>query len=175
VDGVVVGHVGTTLAVSSSMPVRDVEWYSAPRTGLRVLSNRGANGIDGVLSTSLGVAATGQKTHVLLGDLAFVHDIGALALAARRTDLDWHATVIDNSGGAIFSFLPQAQSLSSERFEQLFGTPHGLDLEAIVQAFGLADRITVVRSDRGANVADHDAIHAAVAEAVAKALDRCSS
>jgi 2-succinyl-5-enolpyruvyl-6-hydroxy-3-cyclohexene-1-carboxylate synthase len=156
---------GTTLFVSSSMPVRDVEWYGAPRTGVRVLANRGANGIDGVLSTALGVAASGAKTVVLLGDLAFLHDVGALALAARRTDLDLSIVVVDNGGGGIFSFLPQAQSLEAGRFEQLFGTPHGLDLEAVARGFGLSN-VTVHRTDRAANVQAHDAIHAAVAEAL---------
>jgi 2-succinyl-5-enolpyruvyl-6-hydroxy-3-cyclohexene-1-carboxylate synthase len=156
---------GTTLVVSSSMPVRDVEWYSEPRTGIRVVANRGANGIDGVLSTALGVAASGAKTVVLLGDLAFVHDVGALALAARRPDLDLSIVVVDNSGGGIFSFLPQAQALGHDRFEQLFGTPHGLDLSAVARGFGLHN-VTVRRTDRAENVKAHDAIHAAVADAL---------
>ena len=157
---------GTTLVVSSSMPIRDVEWYMAPRTGLRVLANRGANGIDGVLSTALGVAASGAKTHVLLGDLAFIHDVGALALMARRPDLDIAVTVVDNGGGGIFSFLPQAESLPAERFEQLFGTPHGLNLAAVAEGFGVGDVVEVVTTSREDNVRHHEAIHAAVAEAL---------
>jgi 2-succinyl-5-enolpyruvyl-6-hydroxy-3-cyclohexene-1-carboxylate synthase len=156
---------GAVLVVSSSMPVRDVEWYGAPRSGVRVVANRGANGIDGVLSTALGVAASGAKTVVLLGDLAFVHDIGALALLARRPDLDVEVVVIDNDGGGIFSFLPQAQSLAPDRFEQLFGTPHGLDLATVAKGFGV-DSVRVVKSDRADNVAAHDEIHAAAADAV---------
>jgi 2-succinyl-5-enolpyruvyl-6-hydroxy-3-cyclohexene-1-carboxylate synthase len=155
---------GSTLVVSSSMPVRDVEWYGAPRTGVRVLANRGANGIDGVLSTALGVAASGAKTVVLLGDLAFLHDVGALATAARRPDLDIEVVVVDNGGGGIFSFLPQAQSLGAERFEQLFGTPHGLDLDAVAKGFGVP--VTVHRTDRADNVRAHEAVHAAVAAAL---------
>jgi 2-succinyl-5-enolpyruvyl-6-hydroxy-3-cyclohexene-1-carboxylate synthase len=165
---------GTTLVVSSSMPIRDVEWYAAPRHNIRVVANRGANGIDGVLSTALGIAAAGTRTHVLLGDLAFIHDIGALALLARRPDLDCTVTVVDNDGGGIFSFLPQAGALDPARFEQLFGTPHGLDLGAIAAAFGVSDKVTVVKptTDREANVAAHDAIHTAVAQALTAAPPR---
>jgi 2-succinyl-5-enolpyruvyl-6-hydroxy-3-cyclohexene-1-carboxylate synthase len=157
---------GAALVVSSSMPVRDVEWYSAPRHGIRVFANRGANGIDGVLSTALGVAASGVKTVVLLGDLAFLHDVGALALLARRPDLDVEVVVVDNDGGGIFSFLPQARVVEPERFEQLFGTPHGLDLEAVADGFGVGHRVRVVKTDRAANVADHDRVNEAVARAV---------
>lgn len=158
---------GANLVVSSSMPVRDVEWYAAPRDGVRVFANRGANGIDGVLSTALGVAAgsPGQKTVALVGDLAFLHDVGALALAARRTDLDCEFVVVDNGGGGIFSFLPQAQSLPPETFEQLFGTPHALNIEAIARGFG-APNVRVLSSDRSDNVSDHSHIHDAVAKAL---------
>src|SRR5690606_18464493 len=100
------------------------------RTDITVHANRGANGIDGVVSTAVGVAATGVPTSVLVGDLAFVHDSTALvALAARGVDLT--IVVVDNDGGGIFSFLPQASQLPSERFEQLFGTPHGTDCVAL--------------------------------------------
>jgi 2-succinyl-5-enolpyruvyl-6-hydroxy-3-cyclohexene-1-carboxylate synthase len=181
---------GSALVVSSSMPVRDVEWYGRPRDGVRVFANRGANGIDGVLSTALGVAAAASApdspTFALVGDLAFVHDVGALALAARRPDLACTFVVVDNDGGGIFSFLPQAGALAPERFEALFGTPHGLDLAAVASGFGLpvvpldealADalapagapgpRLVHVRTDRAANVAVHDELHAAVAAALA--------
>lgn len=175
---------GATLVVSSSMPVRDVEWYAAPRPDLRVLANRGANGIDGVTSTAVGVAATGGRTAVLIGDLAFLHDAnGLLGLAGRSLDLT--IVVVDNRGGAIFSFLPQQTSLSTARFEQLFGTPHDVHLAGLAAAHGLpavtvhdADLVgptvgglvagrgttlVIVETDRAANVAVHDALHAAVA------------
>lgn len=162
---------GANLVVSSSMPVRDVEWYAAPREGIRVFANRGANGIDGVLSTALGVAAgsPGVPTVALVGDLAFVHDVGALALAARRPDLDCTFVVVDNQGGGIFSFLPQAHELSASEFEQLFGTPHALNIEAIAHAFG-APKVRVLKSDRSNNVSDHSKVHEAVAAAVEVAL-----
>ncbi len=180
-----------TLVVSSSMPVRDVEWYGAPREGLRVLANRGANGIDGVVSTGVGAAlaarGTGSPTVVLVGDVAFLHDTNALlGLVARSVDLT--VVVVDNDGGGIFSFLPQAAALDAARFEQLYGTPHGVDLPTLAAAHGLmtvepataADvtdavlasigaggaRIVRVRTDRAANVAVHDAVHAAVAAAL---------
>lgn len=175
---------GATLVVSSSMPVRDVEWYAAPRDGLTVHANRGANGIDGVIATAIGVAVgSGRPTVLLIGDLAFVHDSAALVALARRR-LDLSIVVVDNDGGGIFSFLPQAAALPGERFEQLFGTPHGSGIAQLAAAHGLAvteldDRaelvhwlarrgigIGVVRSDRGANVAVHDALHRAVRAAV---------
>jgi 2-succinyl-5-enolpyruvyl-6-hydroxy-3-cyclohexene-1-carboxylate synthase len=157
---------GATLVVSSSMPIRDVEWFAAPRDGVRIVANRGANGIDGVMSTALGVAAaTGAPTYALLGDLAFLHDVGALALAVRRPDLDCTFVVVDNGGGGIFSFLPQATALSGATFEQLFGTPHGLNLEAIAQGFG-APKVQVLRSDRSHNVSVHSDIQSAVTAAL---------
>jgi 2-succinyl-5-enolpyruvyl-6-hydroxy-3-cyclohexene-1-carboxylate synthase len=172
----------SALVVASSMPVRDVEWYGGRFDGVRVLSNRGANGIDGVVSTGIGVAAaTGRPTAVLLGDVALLHDSSALVALARR-GLDLRIVVVDNDGGGIFSFLPQATTLPAERFEQLFGTPHGTDLVALAQAHGLPARtVTTVEelqaalaepgpslirvpSDRPSNVAAHDALHAAISQ-----------
>lgn len=182
---------GSNLVVSSSMPVRDVEWFGAPRDGLRVLSNRGANGIDGVVSTAIGVAAarTGP-TCALLGDLAFLHDATGIA-AGRASDTPVRCTlvVVDNGGGGIFSFLPQAGELAPPTFERLLGTPHELDLVAVARAFGahaevvgsvkelvsaidltqsdeIGVQVLVVRTDRAANVAVHERLHRAVASAV---------
>ncbi|MFZ9884421.1 MAG: 2-succinyl-5-enolpyruvyl-6-hydroxy-3-cyclohexene-1-carboxylic-acid synthase [Ilumatobacteraceae bacterium] len=124
----------SNLVVSSSMPIRDVEWFAAPRTGLRVHANRGANGIDGVVSTAVGIAlATRQPTTLLIGDIALLHDVnGLIGLVSRETDL--RIVVIDNNGGGIFSFLPQAQNLESTKFEKIFGTPHGVNLKMLAQA-----------------------------------------
>jgi 2-succinyl-5-enolpyruvyl-6-hydroxy-3-cyclohexene-1-carboxylate synthase len=179
--------------VSSTMPVRDLQWYGRQRGGVRVLANRGANGIDGVLSTAIGVALAGDgPTAVLLGDLALLHDGGALlGLADREVDLA--VVVVDNRGGGIFSFLPQAGSLAPERFERLFATPHDVDLSSLVAVHGLAalrvhdaeglvpalqaavltpgPLVVVAPTDRAANVGVHDAVHAAVAAAV-EALSR---
>jgi 2-succinyl-5-enolpyruvyl-6-hydroxy-3-cyclohexene-1-carboxylate synthase len=178
---------GATLVVSSSMPVRDVEWYSPVRSGLRVLSNRGANGIDGVLSTAVGAALDGGPTLALVGDLAFLHDTNGLLGAAGR-GIDLTVVVVDNDGGGIFSFLPPAAALEVDRYEQLFGTPHGLDVAAVAEAHGapavrvrteaelraalearVGGGVQVVVADvggRDANVAAHDAIHRAVADSL---------
>ncbi|MDP8988421.1 MAG: 2-succinyl-5-enolpyruvyl-6-hydroxy-3-cyclohexene-1-carboxylic-acid synthase [Actinomycetota bacterium] len=175
---------GATLVASSSMPVRDVEWYAAPRTGLRVLSNRGANGIDGVVSTAVGASlTTTAPTAALVGDVALLHDANALlGLAGRGVDLT--VVVVDNRGGGIFSFLPQARALPAERFELLFGTPHDVDAVELARAHGvparavdhldhleaaLRDRgpqVVVATTDRPANVAVHDEIHTEVAAAL---------
>jgi 2-succinyl-5-enolpyruvyl-6-hydroxy-3-cyclohexene-1-carboxylate synthase len=179
------------LMAASSMPIRDVEWFGDPSMTCRVLANRGANGIDGIVSTTLGVAAGWAGPVVgLLGDLAFLHDSGGLLGAVRR-GLDCTLVVVDNDGGGIFSFLPQA-SLPTEQFELLWGTPHGADLAdlaALARAHGLpvatveatADvapavlagvaeggvRLVLAHTDRQANVAVHDELNAAVAGAVA--------
>ena len=128
---------GGHLVVASSMPVRDVEWFGTPRRDIVVHANRGANGIDGVIATAIGVAiGSCAPTTVLLGDVAFCHDLSSLVgLQSRQLDLT--IVVTDNDGGAIFSFLPQASVLSADRFEQLFGTPHGTDLVEVARAFGL--------------------------------------
>ncbi len=96
------------LVVASSMPVRDLEWFGGARA--RAHANRGANGIDGVVSTALGRALTGRTTVVWVGDIAFVHDSNALVALTER-DVDLRIVVADNDGGGIFSFLPQAAEL----------------------------------------------------------------
>jgi 2-succinyl-5-enolpyruvyl-6-hydroxy-3-cyclohexene-1-carboxylate synthase len=164
------------LVVAASMPMRDLEWFGG--RAARALVNRGANGIDGVMATALGVALTGKPVVVLIGDVAFLHDSNAL-LAAAQSRADLRVIVVDNAGGGIFSFLPQATALAPERFEQLFGTPHTTDLCALARAHGIpADtaatlgevatavstpgpRVTRVHSDRAVNVEQHAAWHAA--------------
>lgn len=169
------------LVVASSMPVRDLEWYGG--RGARAHANRGANGIDGVVSTALGRALTGRTVVALVGDVAFLHDGGALT-ALRSREVDLRIVVIDNDGGGIFSFLPQATGLDAERFELLYGTPHGTDLDALARAHGLdtatvttidalaarlalaGPTVTVVRTERAANVDVHRRLNAAVAAAL---------
>jgi 2-succinyl-5-enolpyruvyl-6-hydroxy-3-cyclohexene-1-carboxylate synthase len=154
-----------TLFVASSMPIRDLEWFGAPRVGAHVLSNRGANGIDGLVSTAAGIAwsVAPHPVTAVLGDLAFLHDVGGLRAAAGLENLDY--VVIDNDGGAIFDFLPQAAELDADMFRTLFTTPHGLDLDAVAAAVPGA-RVAVHRVLRGTAAATHQAVHAAVAAAL---------
>ena len=119
------------LFVGSSMPIRDVEWfYHPPGPGPEVLTNRGANGIDGTVSTALGASLDGKRTVLLCGDLTFLHDSNALLSAyGHRGDLT--VVVINNQGGGIFNHLAVAQSA---RFEQLWGTPQATDLGKLCAA-----------------------------------------
>ena len=177
---------GGHLAVASSMPVRDVEWFGTPRSDITMTANRGANGIDGVIATAIGVAiGSGAPTAVLLGDVAFCHDMSSLtALHARGLDLK--IVVTDNDGGAIFSFLPQATTLPSDVFEQVFGTPHGTDIVEVARAFGLRSYTAETADELGAAFDESDTcvvrvassrkdnvdVHAELNEAVVAALDR---
>jgi 2-succinyl-5-enolpyruvyl-6-hydroxy-3-cyclohexene-1-carboxylate synthase len=127
---------GTTLYIGNSMPVRDLDtffWSSKQR--IRIMGNRGANGIDGVVSSALGANAVAdhEPTVLILGDLSFFHDLNGL-LAARLHRLNLTIILINNDGGGIFSFLPQAAY--PEHFEQLFGTPTGLDFRLAVEMYG---------------------------------------
>lgn len=178
------------LVVSSSMPIRDLEWFAGSLPHLTVHSNRGANGIDGVIATAIGVAvATGRPTGLLIGDVAFVHDSSSLAALAGRA-IDLRIMVVDNDGGGIFHFLPQAAAIGAETFEQLFGTPHRTDLVSLARAHSIRSTslvdgdgisefaqtpgtsVGVVRTDRQLDVEQHRAIHAAVAESVASDADQ---
>ncbi len=213
IDGVLSGHAETTepgvaralyeyvprdgcIVASSSMPVRDLEWFGRPRPRPpRVLANRGANGIDGVVSTVLGVAAARSEQTVfgLVGDLAVLHDASALVrTAAGGPSMEAVVVVLDNGGGGIFNFLPQASELGEAEFELLFGTPQlprvadlvracgyevtepatSRDLVGALDASSVAARASalpvfvVVHGDRKANVALHGEIESAVRAAL---------
>jgi 2-succinyl-5-enolpyruvyl-6-hydroxy-3-cyclohexene-1-carboxylate synthase len=126
----------STVFVASSMPVRDLESFlPAIDRPLRFLANRGANGIDGLVSSGLGAAAVAPgRTFVLLGDLALYHDMNGL-LAAKRLGVEATIVVLNNGGGGIFDFLPIARH--PEGYEELFGTPTGLDLEKVAAVYEL--------------------------------------
>ncbi|MDR7416777.1 MAG: 2-succinyl-5-enolpyruvyl-6-hydroxy-3-cyclohexene-1-carboxylic-acid synthase [Armatimonadota bacterium] len=127
---------GTLLYTGNSMPVRDLDgFFPALRRRIRFLGNRGASGIDGVLSSALGAAAVHPGPVVLvLGDLSFYHDLNGL-FAAYRYGLAALVVLVHNDGGGIFSLLPHA-TLERSEFELLFGTPHGLDFRPVVEMYG---------------------------------------
>ena len=177
-----------TLVVASSMPVRDVEtFFPARDDGPRVLANRGANGIDGTVSTAFGAAAAAPHgpAVLLIGDVALAHDVGGL-LAATRLGLKLTIVLIDNDGGGIFEFLPV--SGEGEDYLRHVVTPHGLDLSHAATLYGCgferaedlegfraalgralaADRTTIVsvRTEREANVRLHRDVWTAVAASV---------
>jgi 2-succinyl-5-enolpyruvyl-6-hydroxy-3-cyclohexene-1-carboxylate synthase len=177
---------GAILFVASSMPIRDVELYLGAGEELpRVLSNRGANGIDGTVSAAFGVAAAAAGRVVLLiGDVALLHDLGGL-IAAGRLGLDITIVLLNNDGGGIFHFLEV--SGETDAFEEHVATPHGLDFQRAAALYGLgylrartpaelADallapgtgtRLIEVRTDRVENLA----LHRRVADAAVAALD----
>jgi 2-succinyl-5-enolpyruvyl-6-hydroxy-3-cyclohexene-1-carboxylate synthase len=185
---------GSVLLVGSSMPVRDLDAFLATgETRVRCLANRGVNGIDGVVSAALGAAAADAGPVLLVvGDVSFVHDLNAL-VAARLHGLSATIVVIDNDGGGIFSFLPQGaverpELGLPEHYEELFGTPHGVDVLAIARVLGAETaelmpgtigaevaasmgrpgvRVLRLRTDRARNVMLHRQVQVAVEAALA--------
>jgi 2-succinyl-5-enolpyruvyl-6-hydroxy-3-cyclohexene-1-carboxylate synthase len=176
---------GDLVYTASSMPIRDQESFLAPDdTNVLFLSNRGANGIDGLVSSGIGAArASGRPTTILTGDLGLLHDIGGLA-ALRDVSTPVRIVVIDNNGGGIFHFLPQEAAMPSDEFEALLGTPRGVDtakaatlfdlphrriqsLDQLPEALAAGTGLIEVKTDRQTNVAAHQQltqqVHAAVA------------
>ncbi|MEU7837001.1 2-succinyl-5-enolpyruvyl-6-hydroxy-3-cyclohexene-1-carboxylic-acid synthase [Nonomuraea sp. NPDC049129] len=174
---------GALLFCGSSMPIRDLDQAMRPRRGLRLLANRGASGIDGLVSSAMGAAlAHNGPSYALMGDLSFLHDQNGLILGPREPRPDLCLVVVNNDGGGIFSLLPQAAV--RDPFERVFGTPHGVDLGYVAASTGtpyqlvedLSDlpkalrgegpRLVEVRTDREANAVVHarlrEAAHAAV-------------
>lgn len=122
------------LYVGNSMPIRDLDTFmmTSPKS-IRVLANRGANGIDGLISSALGASVYSEDVTLILGDVSFFHDLNGL-LASKQYGLDLRIIVINNQGGGIFSFLPQANH--QDHFEALFGTPVDIDFENVVSMYG---------------------------------------
>jgi 2-succinyl-5-enolpyruvyl-6-hydroxy-3-cyclohexene-1-carboxylate synthase len=177
---------GDLVYTASSMPIRDQEGFlPAAATDSLFLCNRGANGIDGLISSGIGAAAaSGRPTTIVSGDLGLLHDIGGLA-ALREVETPVRVVVIDNDGGGIFHFLPQAEVLGGEEFEALLGTPRGVSAAKAASLFDLPHRLLEslaelpdalaagtglieVKVDREANVDEHRRLAAAVSAALAQ-------
>jgi 2-succinyl-5-enolpyruvyl-6-hydroxy-3-cyclohexene-1-carboxylate synthase len=178
----------SAITLGSSMPIRDVDGFGGKSDRpLQMFGNRGANGIDGLVSTALGAAAAGLNSIVLLGDVALFHDLNALG-TARQLGLPLTIVLVNNNGGGIFHFLPQNDPavLDPAVFETYLATPHGTDFLALAEAFGVeahnvtdetelsslltvtpsAPRLIQVRTDRTENVDLHRRIIGAVRELV---------
>lgn len=182
---------GANLFASTSMPVRDIEWYGKPRGGLSVYANRGVSGMDGLISTAAGIAsASRQPTVMLVGDLSFLYDLNALWATKGATEqIDLTIVVMDNNGGGIFSILPYFSAIDPAVFERVLGTPQDVDIPSIAEALGVkvetirtldelmpavhsaldagGMRVVYARTiDRATNAALHKQIHANVAAAI---------
>lgn len=179
---------GDRVFCASSMPIRDLEAFlPAGEADVRFFANRGANGIDGQISTALGVATDGlARTFAVVGDLAFAHDQGALNLMGDRPD--FKLVVIDNGGGGIFDFLPVADAIPEHEMERLFTTPseadpvilaraNGLDVAAPSTIEGLEDslsgksQVVVVKTERAENLELHRELNASVNSALIDLLE----
>ncbi|MGD9734551.1 MAG: 2-succinyl-5-enolpyruvyl-6-hydroxy-3-cyclohexene-1-carboxylic-acid synthase [Solirubrobacterales bacterium] len=176
---------GELVYTASSMPIRDQESFLDPgEADVLFLCNRGANGIDGLISSGIGAArASGRPTTIVTGDLGLLHDLGGLA-ALRDVSVPVRIVVIDNGGGGIFHFLPQHEAMADAEFEALLGTPRGVDAGRAAALFDLPHRrlesladlpealaagtgLIEVRTNRAANVEVHRQATAAVSEALA--------
>jgi 2-succinyl-5-enolpyruvyl-6-hydroxy-3-cyclohexene-1-carboxylate synthase len=176
---------GELVYTASSMPIRDQEAFlPSTATDATFLCNRGANGIDGLISSGIGAAhATGKPTTILTGDLGLLHDLGGLA-ALRDVSTSVRIVVIDNDGGGIFHFLPQQEALQNAEFESLLGTPRGIDVAKAAALFDLPHRrldsldrlsdalangtsLIEVRTNRQANAALHRQLSKRVQQSLA--------
>lgn len=169
-DAVEYAPAGATLFVSNSMPVRDLDRFGRPRPApLGALGNRGASGIDGIISSGLGAAsATSGPLVLVLGDLAYYHDMNGL-LAVQRCEVDATIVLVNNDGGGIFHMLPIAEH---DTFETHFRTPHGLDFEPTGELYDLeVSRVGDLSAFKAAYEAATDSDGTQVIEAVTDAAD----
>ncbi len=147
------------LVLGSSNPVRDLDLATAgrhdPHVGVRVHANRGLAGIDGMVSTALGVAlGLGRPTHALLGDLTFLHDANGLLLGPDERRPDLTVVVVNDDGGGIFTTLEPGAPERAASFERVFGTPTGTDLAALCRAHGVPHDRARTREDLARLVAE---------------------
>jgi 2-succinyl-5-enolpyruvyl-6-hydroxy-3-cyclohexene-1-carboxylate synthase len=144
------------LVVSSSMPIRDLDLVLDPCDRSRIFANRGVSGIDGFVSTAMGVALADPslRTVALCGDLSLLHDInGLLPGPDRRPDITF--VVINNNGGGIFSLLPQGTAVETDAFERLFGTPHGVSLDSVAATYQVEHSLVTTSEELLAAIASH--------------------
>ena len=124
---------GSTVFVGNSMPIRDIDTFMQQTDKqIKIMCNRGANGIDGVISTAIGAAIHSKPLYLLIGDLSFYHDLNGL-LVAKMHELNINIIVLNNNGGGIFSYLPQSKE--KQHFETLYGTPTGLDFSHVIRMY----------------------------------------
>jgi 2-succinyl-5-enolpyruvyl-6-hydroxy-3-cyclohexene-1-carboxylate synthase len=144
---------GELVYTASSMPIRDQEAFlPAADADVLFLCNRGANGIDGLVSSGIGAAhATGRPTVIVTGDLGLLHDVGGLA-ALNGVTTPVRIVVVNNAGGGIFHFLPQEDAMEADEFEALLGTPRDVDVAAAARMFGIACRRLDDLGDLGASL-----------------------
>ena len=136
------------LLVAASWPVRHLEAHASKRKGLQVFGNRGANGIDGLISTAIGVGiGTEKRTVLLMGDIAFLHDLGGLNLGEGQEQPNLTIVVLDNDGSGIFSQLEQGADEYQEHYEKIFGTPHGKDLWVIAESIGIPAKQVTTKTE----------------------------
>src|SRR5699024_5248175 len=171
------------LFIANSMPIRDMDNYFVPKQRLQIAANRGANGIDGTVSSAFGMAMSGQPTTLLTGDLTLFHDMNGLMLS-HQAHVPMTIVVVNNQGGGIFSFLPQSEAAAY--FEPMFGTPLPIVIERIARLYDaeykLVDdlaslselirkpatrlRIIEIQSNRQKNVTAHRDLTTAINEAL---------
>lgn len=171
------------LFIANSMPIRDMDNYFVPKQRLQIAANRGANGIDGTVSSAFGMAMSGQPTTLLTGDLTLFHDMNGLMLS-HQAHVPMTIIVVNNQGGGIFSFLPQSEAAAY--FEPMFGTPLPIVIERIARLYdaeyklvddlaALSDlirkpatrlRIIEIQSNRQKNVTAHRDLTTAINEAL---------